>query len=162
MPSFTTKRAAAVLLLALATAPLAGGAAGGKGGGGGGTGGPIGSCIEQQPCLKWEVTKLSGSDNCGISPGLCPIKICMLLDTDATDCIKNGDTVSHTCDNADSAGCVRPDPWVQYGGGVDPEDGTGNCNAGNITAWENKCQEVPDGVRLCQIGKPGDVLFWNV
>jgi hypothetical protein len=149
MPSFTNKRAATVLLLAIATAPLAVGA-------------PIGSCIEQQPCLKWQVTKLSGSGNCGVTPELCPIKICMILDTYATGCIKNGDTVSHTCDNANSLGCVRS-PWVQNGGGVDGDGGTGNCNPGDIvTAWENKCQEVPAGVRLCQIGKPGDVLFWNV
>jgi hypothetical protein len=150
-------------LLALAPPHASGN---GKGGGdpGGGNPGGIKTCDEQEPCLKWVVSKLSGaaSDNCGIEAANCPIKICMVLDTDAPNCTKNGGTVSHTCDNANSLGCVRSAAWIQNSGGVDGPGGTGNCNPTGATAWEEKCDTVPDEVRLCQIGKPGDVLFWIV
>jgi hypothetical protein len=152
LPFLKTAHVLFVLVAGLLTsAPLVGG-------------GPISTCIEQEPCLKWEVTKLSGSasENCGIEAANCPIKICMLLDTSAPNCIKKGDPVSHTCDNANSTGCVRSDPWIQYTGGVDPKGTAGNCNPEDATAWEEKCESVPVGVRLCQIGKPGDKLDWIV
>jgi hypothetical protein len=135
----------------LASAPLVGG-------------GAISTCIEQEPCLKWEVLKLAG-DNCDINADSCPVKVCLVLDMEDAECIlATGATVSHLCDNANSSGCVRSTPWVGHDGGVDSDDGgSGNCYPDEfISGWDDKCETVPDRVRLCQIGKPGDELYWNV
>jgi hypothetical protein len=160
---FKTKRAetatsfAAIIVGLLALAPLARGAKPEDPGG-------IKTCEQQEPCLKWEVLKLAG-ESCLIGADLCPIKVCLVLDTGDPECSKGASgTVSHLCDNANSQGCVRPEPWFQHTGGVDNDrDGAGNCDPSEIVSgWEDKCDTVATGVRLCQIGKPNDVLFWIV
>lgn len=123
---------------------------------------PIRTCSEQSKCLKFQVFKLAGTLCTGL--GSCPVRVCMRFDTDDPDCIKDGDTVSHACDNADSKGCVRTTkPWIvgpntDKGKSVDL-DASGTCTTNTS---DTKCEAIPDEYLMCQDGKPDDILYFTV
>ena len=125
----------------------------------------IETCGQQSKCLKWEVTKVPGT-SCGITADLCPVQVCMKFDLDAPGCVKGtapGDSVSHACDNANATGCVRTKPWLNgpnsdKGKSVDLDD-SGVCTG---PFSDRKCPTIRDEYRMCQIGKPGDTLYFTV
>ena len=122
-----------------------------KGGGGGAN-----TCAAQYNCIVWEVRKLASTTCSGLSD--CPIEVCLRFNLDSP-CVKQGSgTISHACDNAKANGCVRG-PWSNSN--KDSNDAE-TCNAGSITNWNDRCEGVPDELRMCQQGKPGDKLYWVV
>jgi hypothetical protein len=129
-------------------------------------GGFIASCVDQEKCIKWEVTRLAGK-SCGINVESCPVRVCLVFDTENDDCPKAGDAVSHACDNANKTGCVRPKEWWKGGRDAEAKESRGsNCDPQDDyedpIGWENKCEGVMDEVKLCQVGKANDTLYWNM
>ena len=161
-PFLKPKRAATAVVFVtaaaalFASAPLVGGAAPA-----GGTGGYfIDTCIKQEPCLKWVVTKVPGT-RCSIAADKCPVQVCMKFDLNAPGCSKQSGTVSHACDNADSSGCVRAEPWTLGSGkGTSVDfDASGTCTS---PGSNTRCPNIPDEYSMCQTGKPGDTLYFTV
>lgn len=105
--------------------------------GGSNTQGPIGSCEEQDKCMKWEVTQLD--EGCTD----CKIQVCLVLD-DGPKCTKFDDgssAISHRCTRPDDpscsfdavlAGTVR-EGWVKTEAAVDNRPGAAGrqCQTGN-------------------------------
>jgi hypothetical protein len=118
----------------------------------GGTGGTSGfeTCMEQSKCLSFSVTKLESG--CGKN---CPVEICLILDLTKSQCAKS-DTVSHVCDTAGIDGCpYSPDA-------VDGDTATGSCG---LALYESngyhsisKCENVPSGLKMCQVGGKNEWL----
>jgi hypothetical protein len=123
----------------------------------------IESCNQQQKCIKWEVTKLTGK-NCGIKPNDCPIKICLVIDDDDGCNLAWYSKVDQICDNANGDGCVRPAPWIGTGGGRDADSGSCSCSSNwyGPFAFDTVCKSVGEGTKFCQIGKPSQTLNWNM
>ena len=121
-----------------------------------GSGGGAATCAQQYDCIVWEVRKLASTTCSGL--GDCPIEVCLRFNLDSP-CVKQGSgTISHACDNANAAGCVRG-TWNNTNKDSNTQV---TCNAGSITNWNDKCDGIPDELRMCQKGKPGDTLYWVV
>lgn len=114
-------------------------------------------CSLQDGCIDWSVEEVQGPSTCPFtSPPVCVVKVCLRLDFDQTSCTgkQAGETISHVCDGSDFRGCPRD---LISPGGLVFDDGSlnsPNCNA------DKKCNLVPDGTELCQLGGPGDTLYW--
>jgi hypothetical protein len=123
---------------------------------------PIRTCSEQSKCLKFQVFQLAGTLCTGL--GSCPVRVCMRFDTNDPDCIKDGATVSHACDNADAKGCVRTTkPWIlgtnaDKGKSVDLDE-SGTCTTNTS---DTRCGTIRDEFLMCQDGKPDDILYFTV
>jgi hypothetical protein len=130
-------------------------------------GGSCASCVSQEKCIKWEVSRLAGK-SCGIDVESCPVRVCLVFDTENEYCPKKGDAVNHACDNANKTGCVRPMEWWDGGKDADAKSSSGsNCDPPDdhgpaILGWDNKCDGVMDKAKLCQVGKANDILYWNM
>lgn len=123
---------------------------------------PLETCEQQSQCLFFQARNLPGT-LCSINTADCPVEVCMRFDMNATGCVKGaGGTVSHSCDNANRDRCVRTQPWNALstkGLSVDL-DANGSCQPS--TASDSKCETITDEQLMCQIGKPGTVLYWTV
>jgi hypothetical protein len=123
-------------------------------------GGVIPHCNDQNDCIKWEVTKLT-TESCGIAVGNCPVKVCLVIENRAGCDLESYNVVDYACDNANSAGCVRSSPWVGTGGGRDTSTGAATCDS-NDQGSNSVCDRLEIGGKLCQVGMPGQTLYWNL
>jgi hypothetical protein len=98
-------------------------------------GASIDTCEKQFECLDFSINKEENPTVCSDGDGLCEYIICITLDLDNPDCIKD-DAVSHTC--------VKPDNVCQPPAGF-----------GDKSVKEKK--DIKDGYTQCQVVPPGGV-----
>jgi hypothetical protein len=127
---------------------------------------PAETCEQQSKCIKFHV-ELAPPGTCGIGINDCPVQICLIFDLAAQGCPRATSIprqLHYACDNAGADQCVRQKPWNRAslpGDSVDfPPAARGAC--GGTKASKNACTPLQSGDQMCQVGKPGDVLYWTM
>jgi hypothetical protein len=123
------------------------------------------TCEAQSKCIEFHV-ELVNSDKCGLKVADCPVQICLIFDL-LNDCARSGSIprqMHYACDNAGADQCPRANPWNRAstpGASVDFEPSApGACQ--NTKASNEGCTPLANADEMCQVGKPGDYLYWTM
>ena len=117
---------------------------------------PVRTCVDQYRCISFTVTPVAG-DLCGDSDPVCLAEVCLVIDLDDEDCIKEDDgAISHVCDGSGLDGCPREPVALDTG-----EIPTCPAITGQGDGSDFKCPG-PDGLQMCQKGIPGEDLVWVI
>lgn len=94
-------------------------------------------CPGQSPCITFEVIPKCSA----LCSHQCEYEVCMTYDLDADGCVKNGESISHSCEKADNV-CV-----------LDTQPAAGTVGENFQSAAE--VQSVPNNYKQCQTVPPG-------
>jgi hypothetical protein len=115
-------------------------------------------CDQQAECIRFHAV-LVPPIKCGIRD--CPVKVCLIFDLAAAGCPIKGQTpldFDYACDNASKDLCPRDGEW-------NPNSNTADRGAGACTNQEGSdqvCEPLAQGDKMCQVGKPGQTLYFTL
>lgn len=107
---------------------------------------PVETCQQQLPCLTFEVTK--EAPVCDLE-GTCSFKACITLNTNNAGCVKNGEEISHLCDQS----------GVDYCPNDGDEDGEAEWDV-DEQEGDDETVDLANDYEQCQIGAAGDTLLF--
>jgi hypothetical protein len=121
------------------------------------------TCVEQSKCIRFSVER--APNECKIP--YCPVRICLIFDLSANNCVRKNSKppqLDYACDNADLDQCVRKEAWNKasdLGRSVDFAPKAPSACKGAKSSNE-ACTFLQTNDKMCQVGKPGDSLYWTL